>query len=778
MKKTMTVARGVARIALMTVAVPVLAAQTGVLGSLSAEAAVIRSVVVQGNQRVDSETVRSYVLIQPGRNFGPVDIDRSVQALYATGLFSDVSITQRGNSLVVKVSENAVVGAVRFQGNKKIKRAMLEALLETKPRAVLTDAKLQGDVERIKGYYQHTGRAQADVRAETTPRDNGRVDVTFVITEGSRTGISDIEFVGNKAFSDGRLRSVIQTKETNFLSWFTKRDVYDDAKLAADQELLRRFYLRSGYADFRVVSAEPTFDEARNKYVITFTIEEGPRYKFGAVNVDSSIPEVSADSLKDVVKTKSGRTFNALLIERTLEDMTYAIAKTGYSFAQVRPRADRNYQTNTIDITYMVDEGPRLYVERIDVRGNDRTRDYVIRREFDMAEGDAYNRVLADRAERRLRNLGYFKSVNVTTEPGSSPDRVVIVVNVEDQSTGSFTVGGGYSTDDGFIAEVSMQEKNFLGRGQYLKITVGGGENSQNFNLSFTEPYFLGRRMALGFDTFYQTTDDTNDRPYNLDSYGGTLRLGLPITDDLDVQFNYKLANRDVSARTGVADTDALKAIYGDGEYLNSSIGYQVTYSTIDNKQDPRDGLYFRLNQDFAGVGGDGQWVKTTADARYYKEIVPETGIVGFLKVGAGNITGWGDDVAILDNFFKGGETIRGFKARGYGARYDGTNDSYALGGKNYVNATAEVQFPMPLAPSDLGLRGAVFADAGTLFDVDRPSGLAGEIHDDASIRSSVGASILWNSPFGLLRADFAQALTKESYDEEQFFRFSAGTQF
>ncbi len=776
-----TFTRGAARAAFLAIAALALFAQVSLIGATPARAEVVSSIVVQGSSRIDSETVKNYVTIEPGKNFTSEDVNASVKALYATGLFSDVKINRRGNQLVVSVSENNIVGNVKFEGNKKLKDDMLTSVVETKPRGVLNDAKLQSDVERLKELYKRNGRAEATVEVSTQPRESGRTDVIFKINEGSRTGISSINFVGNKTFSSGRLRNVMTIKRTNITSWFSKRDQFDDAKLQSDAELIRRFYMRNGFADFRIVSSDAVFDETRNRYNITITLDEGARYRFGEIAVDSSVPDIAGPPLLKYVKTKSGQVFNSTLVEKSTEAVSVALLEQGHSFAQVRPRGDRNYENHTINLTYLVDEGPRLYVERLDIRGNTRTRDYVIRREFQVSEGDAYNRVLVDQAERRLKALGYFKSVNITTQPGSAPDRVIIVVNVEDQSTGSFSVGGGYTTDNGggFIATIALTEKNFLGRGQYLKVSVGGGASDRTFNLAFTEPFFLGRRMSLGFDLLYNQAQQTDYRPYNMNTAGGTIRLGLPITDDFDVQFNYKLAQRDVTSwgTQYILDWPAFAELYPLGTWINSSVGYALTYSTIDNYQEPRSGAFVRLAQDFAGVGGDGQFVRSTIDARYYKELMPDSDLIGLVKVGAGNITGLGgQQVQVLDNFYRGGETIRGFASFGYGARYVGLEDTYAIGGTTYYNATVEVQFPLPILPEEFGLRGAVFADAGTLFGYDGLDNL--NIEDSSMIRSSVGVSIIWNSPFGPLRGDLGQAITKASFDQTQVFRFSAGTQF
>jgi outer membrane protein insertion porin family len=765
---------------ILALAAPLAGADLPVLGVSFAHAETVGNVVVKGNSRIDTESIKNYLLIKPGHSYTPADIDASVKALYATGLFSDVTINRQGNSLVVAVVENPVINTVIFEGNKKVKAEILVALVESRARGVLTDAKLQSDAQKIKDYYAHAGRSLATVDPKVTTLPNNRVDIDFVISDGDKTGISSIHFVGNKAFSEQRLRGIIQTRQTNWLSWLNHRDVYDQNKLDGDQELLRRYYMSHGYADFRVLSAEGTFDQEKGKYFVTFTLDEGDRYKFGAINIDSSIPGVDTQALAGLVSTKTGAVFNSTALEKSVQDLTIELAKNGYAFAQVKPRGDRNYTDHTVGITYMIDEGPRVYVERIDIHGNVKTRDYVIRREFDLSEGDAYNRVLVDTAERRLRDLGYFKAVSITTSAGSTSDKVIIDVSVTEQATGSFSVAGGMSSTDGFIAEVSMDEQNFLGRGQQLRVAVGTGigtgSNERTYTVSFTDPYFLGNHMSFGVDAYRNESTASSLRPFDMSTTGGDIRIGLPITDALNVQFNYKLFQDSVSRDSTNTDctTNPQNCLYFlSGDALTSSVGTVLTYSTIDNKLDPREGTFFKVSADFAGVGGDTSYLRTVADARYYHEVIPDSDVIGLMRVTGGNITGIGQPVRSLDNFFKGGETIRGFASLGIGPR---DADGVAVGGRNYVAGTAEFQFPLPGFPPDFGLRGAVFGDAGTLFGVDSPAGTSPI--DDNAIRSSVGASILWASPFGLLRADFAHVITQASNDKTQFFRFSAGTQF
>jgi outer membrane protein insertion porin family len=509
----------------------------------AAEAAVVSRVEVSGNQRVDAETIRNYITIKPGKAFSSSDIDAAVKALFGTGLFSDVQINQVGSTLVVKVAEYKVVNQVLFQGNKKLKDNALEAAVQLKPRGTFSQTTLDADVESVKAAYRRIGRDDAGVAAEVVDLGDNRVNVVFKITEGDRTQIAAINFVGNSAYSSRRLSDVINTKRSTWLSFVLRDDVYDDDKLRADEELLRRFYYNHGYADFQVVSAVGELDNATNKYTVTITVQEGERYTFGDISVESTIPEVDSKSLESVVETHKGDVYNAKDVEDSIIALTERVAGSGYAFAQVTPRGDRNFENHTISVVYTVDQGTKAYIERIEIRGNDRTRDYVIRREFDVSEGDAFNQVLVQRAKKRLEALNYFEKVDISTVPGSQPDQVVLVVDVVEKSTGEFSVGAGYSTGGdtaGPSVEGSITERNFLGRGQFIKLSAGGGKNSRDYSLSFTEPYFLGRRIAAGFDIFQSTREYKNN--YNSETTGATVRFGLPITDNISTQLAYNIS--------------------------------------------------------------------------------------------------------------------------------------------------------------------------------------------------------------------------------------------
>ena len=765
----------------------------------TAEAQVSR-IDVQGNQRVDADTIRAYVLVQPGQSFSAQDLDASLDALFDTGLFADVSIAQSGGALVVTVVENPVINEVSFEGNRQFKDDQLSAIVQSKPQTVFTRAKVQADVQQILELHRRSGRFQASVVPQTIELPNNRVNLVFEVSDGPRTRVSSINFIGNQAFGDRRLRTVIDTREAGLLSLIRSADRYDPDRLSADEERLRRFYLDRGYADFQVVSSVADLDRERNTFVITFTLDEGPRYTFGQIGIDSSIPGIDAERLQRLVRTDEGDAFSQTRIEESLEAITLELSASGYPFAQVRPRIDRNPETLTIGVTYLIDEGARTYVERIDVSGNSRTRDYVIRREFDIAEGDAYNRVLVDRAERRLRNLGYFSQVTITTVPGSAPDRVVLAVNVVEQPTGEVGFGAGYSTADGIVGDISVTERNFLGRGYHVRAAVGGGESTRTYEFSFVDPYFLGRRISAGFNVFRREYEESDFRSYDYTTTGGGVTFGLPITENFTVQVGYQAEFqeieldefgrrcRDYSIIGANLEDNVSRAICQaaeEGDTFVSSVLYSLIYDSLDSRTDPRNGLYARFTQEFAGVGGDVSFLRTSATGTVYRELLPQRDLVGLVKVQGGHIIGIGEDVRLLDSYFKGGETVRGFESSGFGPRDPLTED--ALGGTIYVAATAEVQFPLPALPPELGFKGAIFADAGTLFDTEAGDLLRdvpgtnldeGTPLDEASIRSSVGGSILWASPLGPLRADFAHVLSSEEYDEEQFFRFGGGTRF
>ncbi|PZO79432.1 MAG: outer membrane protein assembly factor BamA [Mesorhizobium amorphae] len=766
------------------------AAAVQVVAVSVAQAAVVSSVEVRGNQRVDASTVRDYVGIRSGQNFSGTDVDEAVKRLFATGLFSDVSINQRGSTLVVEVQEYQVVNQVLFQGNSKIKDAQLTQVATLKPRSTFSQATLDSDAENVRQAYRQIGRDDATVTTQVVDLGENRVNVVFEINEGDRTKIASINFIGNEAYSDRRLSEVISIKRSNFLSFLFRDDVYDEQRLRADEEALRRFYFNRGYADFQVVSSSAELDEANNQYVINITVDEGQRYTFGNISVESTIPGVDGETLRSSVETSPGQVYNATDIEDSIVAVTERVAGMGYAFAQVTPRGDRNFENRTIDVVYAVDQGPRTYVERIEIRGNTRTRDYVIRREFDVSEGDAFNQVLIQRAKRRLEALGFFESVEISTVPGAEADQVVLVVDLVEKSTGEFSIGAGYTTggeSSGPSVEGSIAERNFLGRGQFIRFSAGGGEDSRDYRLSFTEPYFLGRRIAAGFDIYRSTRDYDN---YDAESTGATVRFGLPITQALSTQlaYNYVHEKYDFTERcddpdvAGSPDPDcnistAIVDAVENSPWIKSSVSASLVYNTIDDMQNPHSGIFANGTVEAAGLGGDAEWVKFTTRGTYYHTLSEELDIVGLLTGGAGHITAYGDEnLRVFDHFKSSDRIIRGFKFNGMGPADDlGDGDYDHLGGTSYWHASAEAQFPLPAIPESFGLKGAVFADVASLFGNNLATN---PVSTDSEIRASVGAGLIWASPFGPLRVDYTVPIKKQESDEEENFNFGISTRF
>jgi outer membrane protein insertion porin family len=765
------------------------------------------SLGVEGNRRVEASTIRSYFKAGPGGQLGPAELDEGIKALYGTGLFSDVRISRNGGRVVVIVVENPVINRVAFEGNKKAKDAQLEAEVQSKPRGTLSRPTVQADVQRIIEIYHHTGYFDITVVPKIIELPNNRVDLVFEITEGKKTGVKDIRFIGNRAFSASRLKRVIKTTETNWLSFLQTTNIYDADRVEADRDLLRRFYLSHGYADIRIVSAVGEYDPAQKGFDITFTIDEGAQYHIGTVDVVSNVRLIDPASLRSRVKLGPGNVYNADLVQKSVESMTIEAAKHGYAFATVRPRGDRNFQSKIINLVFVVEEGTRAYIERINFIGNTRTRDYVIRREFDLSEGDPYNRALIDRAERRLKNLNYFKTVKITNEPGSAPDRVVVNVNVEEKATGEFSVSGGYSTASGWLSEISIADRNLMGRGQFAKASVTYGQYSRGFNLSFVEPYLLGYRMAGGIDLYAQQNLATNFISYNSQTIGTNLRLGFALTEELTLQPHYSIYQQKITLpdfnNCFPASTSCLPASLpvrlelAQGAVIVSTLGYTLSYNTLDNVNSPTSGLYASLTNDVAGVGGDVNYIRTTGEIRNYYEVLPD--VVGVLKLQGGHETGWGGkDLRMLDHFFMGPNLVRGFAPAGIGPRdltTGTTND--ALGGSMYWGSSVELQTPLYFLPREIGIKAAVFADAGSLWDYKGPTSGAAPAGTPAQtiivgldkfsdVRSSIGGGLIWDSPLGPLRFDLAYPLTKycssaggsQVCDRTQIFRFSGGAKF
>lgn len=733
-----------------------------------ADGDLIQSVKIEGNERVEGRTILSYLGLNAGSHFNQNEIDSGLKNLYATGFFADVKLLRDGHTLIVQVLENPVISKVAFEGNDRVDTADLEKEIELKARAVLSQDKMQSDVKRILDIYRRSGRYNATVTPKIIKQDQNRVDLVYEIKEGPVARIHKITFIGNEHFSRSALIEAIRTEETRWYKFLTDNDKFDPDRLQFDQELLRRLYVNDGYADFQVKSAHAELSPAKDAFYITFTLEEGPRYTFGDVTVTSELKDQAKPDFSKIITTKAGKTYDAGKVEETITAMTEELGNRGYAFVDIQPKIDRDKEKKTAAVTYQIVPGPRVYVERININGNVRTLDEVIRREFRLNEGDPYNTSKIQRSEQRINNLGFFEKAEVKNEPGSAPDKTVVDVDVKEKSTGEVNLGAGYSTSSGVLGDIGVKENNLLGRGQELRARLTLAARLKQIDLGFTEPYFLNRELATGFDLYRIRYDRSDASSFDSDTKGITLRSTYTLQEKLQHSVRYTLRDTDITdIQTGASTYVQQQA----GSNITSAVGHSLTYDERDSKFNPTKGYYAMFSQEAAGVGGDDRYLKHEVKSSYYYPIAPKW--VASALASGGYIFGLGGrDVRINNRFFVGGDDFRGFQNAGIGPRDTTTND--ALGGNAYYVGTAELLFPLG-TPDDLGLSGALFSDVGSLWDVDDNGA---NIFDESSPRVSAGIGALWSSPFGPIRIDLAYPLVKEDADRTENIRFSFGTRF
>lgn len=741
-------------------------------GSLSAQSilagGIIERIRIEGTQRIETETVRSYLNVNPGDSFDPINLDQALKGIFATGLFADVTLARQGGTLIVRVVENPIINRIAFEGNQRIDDETLETEIELRSRVVFTRTKVQNDVQTLVEVYRRAGRFGATVEPKVIKLEQNRVDLVFEINEGPKTGIDSISFIGNKVFSDGTLRDEITTIETAFWRFLVSTDTYDPDRLSFDRELLRRFYLSEGYADFRVLSAVAELTPDREGFIITFTVDEGERYKFGTIDITSTLRNLDPETLRGDLETDEGDWYDASEIEDSIDNLTERLSNLGYAFVDIRPRTDRDRENLIVDLVYDIQEGPKVFVERIDIQGNVRTLDRVIRREFRLAEGDAFNSAKLRRSRQRIQNLGFFETVEVNNEQGSTADKTVITVDVEEQSTGDLTFGAGFSSTGGVLGNVGLRERNLLGRGQDLRLNFSISTETSQLNLSFTEPYFLNRNLSAGFDAFRITTEQ-DESSFDEERIGGSLRAGFDLTENTRQVWRYTLQREVIS---GVDDGASLVIQDDEGDRLISSISQQTTYDTRDSRFDAHEGMVLSLTTEFAGLGADVRFIKNTLGGGYYLPITEN--VTASVRAEVGQVTGLGQETRVGDRFFVSADSLRGFKFAGVGPRDRDTDD--ALGGKQFYTSTAELSFPLGL-PEEFQIRGRVFTDVGAAWGVDEvPTGVT--VLDSKSPRLASGAGISWISPLGPVLIDLGFALVEEDFDETEVLRFSFGTRF
>jgi outer membrane protein insertion porin family len=740
------------------------------------------AIEVEGNKRVDVATVRSYFKANADGRFDETARDAALKALVATHLFDKISIERSGERLIVHLHEAPMIGRVAFEGNKRVKDSDLMPVVESKARGSLQRSTVQSDVEHIVETYRHLGRDDVTVKPVIIDRGSDRVDLVFEVNEGAKTPVRQINFTGNTAFGKRQLAAVIKTSATNMLSFLTGGDVYDPDVVNVDRELLRNYYRSKGYADANVRSAAAEYDPATKGFALTFTIEEGQLYHFGGVDLACNVDGVDPDKLRRLLSVRAGALFDGSALDKTNDVLAAELAKLGFPFAHVTPRLRHDNAAKRNDVTFAIEQGARTYVERIDIHGNTRTRFYVIRREFDIGEGDAFNKGLIDRAERRLKNLNYFKTVKITAKPGSAPDRVILDVELQERETGDFNVAGGYSTVDGWLAEVKLGDSNFAGTGTALSSTFTYGQYSRGFDLSATDPSFFGNRASAGVDIFAKETVANQYQSYGTETYGAMMLIGTPVSEELGMQWRYSLSRQAVTldpASLAAPASIAIQQAAQTGPQWVSAVGDTATYSTLDNAKAPTNGINSQLRQDLAGLGGDVRFLRTSEDFRYYHQLNDD--VVSLARAQGGYITGWGgSQVPLINNFFGGPSMVRGFAPNGFGPRdlTPGTTMDN-VGGSMYWATTAELQSNIPGIPKEYGLKAVAFVDAGSVFRYNGPTTFPGstqslQLANSNVVRTSVGGGLSWASPFGALTVTYAAPLTKASYDVVQPLGFTA----
>jgi len=747
-------------------------------------ARIIQHIVVRGTQRVEPGTVLTYVGVREGDTYSPVDVDTALKALAATGLFSNVNtgFEESSGTLTIRVTENPIVNQVVFEGNSKVSDKDLTKEVQIRPRAVFTRAKVQADVQRIVELYRRNGKFAAKVDPQIIQRPQNRVDLIFSITDGPTTGVSKINFIGNKIYDSDTLRGQIATEESRWWKFLASNDNYDPDRLQFDRESLRRYYINRGYADFKVLSAVANLTPDRTSFYLNFTVDEGVRYRFGNIGIDSKIRELPPDQLRPLVDVKKGEIYSQENVQKALDALTNAAGTKGYAFAEVHPRLKRNPAARTIDLSFEIVQGPRVYIEKINIAGNTRTLDRIIRRQFRLQEGDAFNRVLIDRSRSRIRSLGFFKEVDVKNVPGSQPDRTNLTVNVTEQSTASLQVGLGYSSTTSLLGEVSYTDTNWFGRGQNLRVSLQASYITKQALFSFTEPYFMGRELAAGFD-IYQTETNFDQATYQSSQTAGVLRLGFPISEFSSVALTYQYLISEVRPYAGAPLDVQLAA----GSTNGSIFGFTYSYNDLDDIRKPTSGSAFSLSQQFAGLAGSMKFISTNATFGTYTPIL-EGAMVGSLTGRLGYITGYnGSYVPFFERFFDGGDTFRGFALAGVGPRdIVAPNNTGALGGTVRAIGSAQVRFPS-LLPESYGVGLSLFTDFGTMGRLDtlggaricsgaQYSGIGTCVRDNLAFRGSAGISVQWKSPFGPVQIDLGLPYVKTSYDRPQIIHFSTAT--
>lgn len=756
----------VALMAALTISVP-----AGLMPGAAA-AYVFNDIRIEGAQRIEPATILSYANIARGQNVSAGEVNDALQRLQGSGLFETVEVEPQGGLLVIRVSEYPTINQISFEGNRRIKDEQLAEIAKSQARRVYQPSQAIADASAIAEAYSVQGRLAARVDPKIIRRSDNRVDLVFEIREGDVTEIERIGFTGNRAFTDRRLRQVLETKQAGILRTFIRADTFAPERIPLDEQLLTDFYRSRGYADFKVQAVAPEIARERDAFYITFNIQEGPRYRFGRVDTVSEIAGVDAAAFAAQNRVGRGDVYNPAAIDNTIRRMETVAIQQGLNFVSIEPRVTRSPATGTLDLTFALTRGPRIFVERIDIEGNTTTLDQVIRRQFNTVEGDPFNPREIRNAAERIRALGYFSDAQVESRQGSSGEQMIVDVNVEEQPTGSLSFGASYGVNAGVGVNASLNETNFLGRGQTLGLTISTASGDRAGLINFIEPYFLGRDLKLGFTASYKETESLNS-DYDTLAIGVQPSIEFPISANGRLELRYRISKETLS---NVEEASSILLQDEEGDRITSALGYSYSWDTRLTGLDPLTSYKLRFSQDFAGLGGDTKSVTTTVlagvESRAWREEVALRA-----EVEAGAIHAYGDYSTWILDRFRGGSKIRGFEPNGIGPRDLSAVNQDALGGNYYWAARAEAQFPIGL-PEEYGIKGGLFLDVGSVWGLDNTAGTGGEVDDSMHLRSSVGFSVFWDTPIGPLRFNFSQPLANEDYDKTQTFDLTISTRF
>jgi len=742
------------------------------------EASSVRGVTIRGNRRIETATILSYMQLPTDRTVTAEELNDAVRRLYDTGLFADVQIIPGEGTVAVEVVENPSINEIAFEGNDVLQDEDLQKLISLRSRLPFTRSAAEADAQKIIEVYRRIGRYGAQVEPVIIERSDNRVDLVFEISEGDVTGVKSIDFVGNEKFSDRKLRRVIETTESGILAMLTSADVYDPDRLELDKELLRQFYLSEGYADFTVLSVTAELSPDREGFFITFTLDEGEQYTFGALDVSVSARGLDRDEFLGILPDDlQGETYDATKVDKLTNKLTDLAGQKGFAFVQVAPRANKNTEERTIEVTFELAEGSRIFIERIDIEGNTQTLDRVIRREVQFVEGDAFNTVKIRQTRTKVRGLGYFSDVKVDTERGSADDRAVLKIRVKERPTGSLSIGAGFSTSTGPIGNVAITERNFLGRGQVVNIKVTAAGDTQVYDFAFTEPRFLDRDLLISTRAFFVQDNRTDTSSFRQTSGGISPQFGFPLSDEMRIRLRYEFQHDDVTVQD-----DASVAIKADaGSHITSAVGYALELDRRDDRIEPTRGFLASIDQEVAGLGGSARYVKSRGSFKTWYSFFDDD-VIASIELEAGALVTFGEDSRVTQRYFLGGDSFRGFADEGIGPRDTTTVDTDALGGNYFGMARLQVSFPLGL-PEELGVFGGAYLDAGTLFGLDQttftlPDMSVVTFDDSAKLRVAVGALLFLETPFGPLELSFGVPIIKEDFDKSEAFRLSIGTRF